>query len=39
MAYISYQQLDMVPIPEDITEPGIEAGYLGTVDHAYPVGG
>jgi hypothetical protein len=26
---IPYRQLDMVPIPEDIPELGIEAGYLG----------
>jgi hypothetical protein len=35
----TYQELDMVPIPEDIPELGIEAGYLGTVDHTYAVGG
>jgi hypothetical protein len=33
------QQFNLVPIPEDIPELGIEAGYLGTVDHTYPVGG
>lgn len=37
--HITYQELDMVPIPEDIPELGIEAGHLGTVDHTYPVGG
>ena len=35
----TYQELDTVPIPEDIPELGIDAGYLGTVDHTYPVGG
>jgi hypothetical protein len=35
----TYQELDMVPIPEDMPELGIEAAYLGTVDHTYPVGG
>jgi hypothetical protein len=35
----AYQPLDMVPIPEDIPELGIEAGYLGTVDRTYAVGG
>lgn len=35
----TYQQLDLVPISEDIPELGIEAGYLGTVDHNYPVEG
>jgi hypothetical protein len=35
----TYQELDMVPIPEDIPEFGIEAGYLGTVDHTYAVEG
>jgi len=35
----TYRELDMVPIPEDIPELGIEAGYLGTVDHTYTVGG
>jgi hypothetical protein len=34
----AYHQLDMVPIPEDIPELGIEAGYLGTVDHTYAIG-
>ncbi len=29
----------MVPILEDIPEFGIEAGYLGTVDHTCLVGG
>ena len=29
----------MVPIPEDIPELGIEAGYLGTVDHTHAVEG
>ena len=29
----------MVPIPEDIPALGIEAGYLGTGDHTYTVGG
>ena len=37
--HTTYQELDMVPIPEDIPELGIEAGYLGTVDHTYPVEG
>ena len=39
MARATYRQLDMVPIPEDIPEFGIEAGYTRTVDHTYPVGG
>ncbi|HZB08651.1 MAG TPA: hypothetical protein VE525_05990 [Rubrobacter sp.] len=33
------QQFNLVPIPEDIPELGIVAGYLGTVDHTYPVRG
>jgi hypothetical protein len=36
---VADQQFNLVPIPEDIPELGIEAGYLGTVDHTYPVGG
>jgi hypothetical protein len=36
---VADQQFTRVPIPEDITERDIEAGYLGTVDHTYPVGG
>jgi hypothetical protein len=35
---VADQQFNLVPIPEDIPELGIEAGYLGTVDHTYPVG-
>lgn len=35
MPRVAYQQFDLVPIPE----LGIKAGYLGTVDHTYPVGG
>jgi hypothetical protein len=35
----TYEELETVAIPEDIPELGIEAGYLGTVDHTYPVGG
>jgi hypothetical protein len=35
----TYQELDMVPIPEDIPELGVEAGYLGTVDRTYAVEG
>ncbi|MBA3473834.1 MAG: hypothetical protein H0T57_11515 [Rubrobacter sp.] len=34
---IVYRELDMVPIPEDIPELGIKAGYLGTVDFVYAV--
>jgi hypothetical protein len=29
----------MIPIPKDILALGIEAGYLGTVDHTYTLGG
>jgi hypothetical protein len=36
---VADQQFNLVPIPEDIPELGIEAGYLGTVDHTYPIGG
>jgi hypothetical protein len=35
---VADQQFNPVPNPEDIPELGIEAGYLGTVDHTYPVG-
>jgi hypothetical protein len=35
----AYQPLDMIPIPKDILALGIEAGYLGTVDHTYTLGG
>jgi hypothetical protein len=28
VARVAYHHLDMVPIPEDIPELGIEAGYL-----------
>ena len=35
----TYEELETVAIPEDIPELGIEAGYLGTVDHTYPLGG
>jgi hypothetical protein len=35
----TYEELETVAIPEDIPELGIEAGYLGTVDHTYPVRG
>ncbi len=34
---IVYRELDMVPLPEDIPELGIKAGYLGTIDHVYAV--
>jgi len=36
---VADQQCNLVPIPEDIPELGIQAGNLGTVDHTYPVGG
>jgi hypothetical protein len=36
---VADQQFSLVPIPEDIPELGIEAGYLRTVDHTYPVRG
>jgi hypothetical protein len=36
---VADKQFSLVPIPEDIPELGIEAGYLGTVDHTYPVRG
>lgn len=39
MPRVADQQFNLVPIPEDIPELGIEAGYLGTVDHTYLVGG
>jgi hypothetical protein len=35
----TYEELETVAIPEDVPELGVEAGYLGTVDHTYPVGG
>jgi hypothetical protein len=31
----AYRELDLVAIPEPIPELGIEAGFLGTVDHVY----
>jgi hypothetical protein len=34
----TYEELETVAIPEDVPELGVEAGYLGTVDHTYPVG-
>jgi hypothetical protein len=34
----TYQELDLVPIPEDIPELGIEAGRQGTVDYVYSDG-
>jgi len=33
-----YRELDLVPIPEDIPELGVEAGRRGTVDHIYTGG-
>jgi hypothetical protein len=36
---VADKQFSLVPIPEDIPELDIEAGYLGTVDHTYPVRG
>ena len=39
MPRVADKQFSLVPIPEDIPELDIEAGYLGTVDHTYPVGG
>ena len=38
MPRVADQQFSLVPIPEDIPELGIEAGYLGTADRTYPVG-
>jgi hypothetical protein len=35
----TYEELETVAIPEDVPELGVEAGYLETVDHTYPVGG
>ena len=35
----TYQELDLVPIPEDIPELGIEAGQYGTVDTVYAIEG
>jgi hypothetical protein len=34
---VADQQFNLLPIPEDIPELGIETGYLGTVDHTYYV--
>ena len=31
----SYKELDLVTIPEPIPELGIDAGFLGTIDHVY----
>ena len=39
MPRVADQQFNLVPIPEDIPELGTVAGYLGTVDHTYPVRG
>jgi hypothetical protein len=33
----NYEELEVIALPEDIPELGIQAGYLGTVDHTYPV--
>lgn len=41
MAYrthTTYRELDVVPIPQDIPELGIEAGRHGTVDTVYDDG-
>lgn len=34
----AYEELDMVPIPEDISELGVEAGRVGVVDFVYDEG-
>lgn len=36
--HTTYRALDLVPIPEDIPELGVEAGNLGTVDFVYDDG-
>jgi len=36
--HTTYRALDLVPIPEDIPELGVEAGDLGTVDFVYDDG-
>jgi hypothetical protein len=34
----SYKELDLVALPEPIPKLGIEAGFVGTVDHVYKGG-
>ena len=36
--HTTYRELDVVPIPQDIPELGIEAGRRGTVDTVYTDG-
>jgi len=38
LAYEGYRELDLVPMPEAIPDLGIDAGFLGTVDHVYKGG-
>lgn len=38
VAYEGYRELDLVPMPEAIPDLGIDAGFLGTVDHVYEGG-
>jgi hypothetical protein len=34
----SYKELDLVTIPDSVPKLGIEAGFVGTVDHVYKGG-
>ncbi len=34
----SYKELDLVAIPEPVPKLGVEAGFVGTVDHVYKGG-